>query len=142
MAGAPDPGIEVADHWTETDFATAAAGLIEHNQPFLGRSDYRRLAVTARHDGRLIGAIMGETGRQMAHLDLVWVADHARGRRLGSRLIEAAFEEARRRDCKGVWLDTYDFQARGFYEKHGFEQFAELAGFANGHTRYFMVKRF
>ena len=40
-----------------------------------------------------------------------------------------------------AWLDTYDFQARPFYERHGYAVFGELDGFPNGHRRWFMRKR-
>ena len=47
-------------------------------------------------------------------------------------------------DTEGVmdaWLDTYDFQARPFYERHGYEMFAELDDLPGGHRRWFMRKR-
>jgi len=37
-------------------------------------------------------------------------------------------------------FDTFDFQARGFYERLGYEAFAELQDFPRGHSRFFMKK--
>src|SRR5205823_2780313 len=37
-------------------------------------------------------------------------------------------------------LDTFDFQARGFYERLGYETFAEVQDFPRGHSRFFMKK--
>jgi ribosomal protein S18 acetylase RimI-like enzyme len=44
------------------------------------------------------------------------------------------------RGCIGVWLDTYAFQARGFYEKLGYEVFGTLADHPRGGGRFFMRK--
>jgi GNAT superfamily N-acetyltransferase len=49
---------------------------------------------------------------------------------------------ARERGCIGMWLDTFEFQARGFYEKLGFEVFGTIEDHPVGMNRYFMKKRF
>ena len=94
----------------------------------------------ARADGALQGGLVGETGRGMFHVDLLWVRPERRGAGLGSSLLGLAEAEARARGCAGVWLDTFDFQARPFYERHGYTVLGELGGFANGRIRYFMSK--
>jgi hypothetical protein len=37
-----------------------------------------------------------------------------------------AEQEAKARGCRGAWLDTYSFQARGFYERLGYAVFGAL----------------
>jgi hypothetical protein len=37
-------------------------------------------------------------------------------------------------------LDTFDFQAKDFYVKHGYEVFGVLEDCPEGHVRYFMKK--
>jgi hypothetical protein len=44
------------------------------------------------------------------------------------------------RGCHNAWLDTFEFQARGFYESLGYECFGELPDYPKGHARYFMKK--
>ncbi len=44
------------------------------------------------------------------------------------------------RGCEFVHLDTFNFQARGFYEKLGFVVYGTLTGFADGVERYHLVK--
>jgi GNAT superfamily N-acetyltransferase len=117
-------------------------GLIRMNEPMLGPRDVRPIGVFARSDGRLEGGLVGETGRGMLYIDLLWVRPERRGAGLGSRLLRMAEAEAEARACNGVWLDTYDYQARPFYERHGYAVFGELGGFANGHVRFFMSKHF
>jgi GNAT superfamily N-acetyltransferase len=45
------------------------------------------------------------------------------GKVVGKALMAQAENIARANGCIGLWLDTYEFQARGFYEKLGFEVF-------------------
>jgi hypothetical protein len=41
-----------------------------------------------------------------------------------------------------VWLDSFSFQAPGFYKKLGYSVFGTLPDFPKGETRYFFSKRF
>jgi ribosomal protein S18 acetylase RimI-like enzyme len=63
-----------------------------------------------------------------------------RGGGWGRALLERAEEEAIARGLQGVWLDTFSFQAPGFYQKLGYEVFGTLADYPPGHTRYFLRK--
>ena len=47
---------------------------------------------------------------------------------------------ARERGCIGLWLDTYWFQARSFYEKQGYEVFGALDDYPRGGQRFFLKK--
>jgi hypothetical protein len=42
---------------------------------------------------------------------------------------------------KNVFLDTFSFQAPGFYQKLGYRVFGELVDFPPGHTRQYLTKR-
>jgi len=136
-----DAEIALSDDVAAADAAFLRRGLLEHNQPFLGESDHRQLVVMARVDGEPVGGLLAETGRGVLLVDMLWLAPGHRRQGLGSRLLLAAEAEARRRGCGMAWLDTYDFQARAFYERHGYEVFGELDGLANGRRRHFMKKR-
>ncbi|GLZ51748.1 GNAT family N-acetyltransferase [Actinomycetospora sp. NBRC 106378] len=100
---------------------------------------YRTLAVLAHDDG-LVGGLAGYTHFSWLYVEQLWVDASRRGTGLGSALLRAAEDEARRRDCRGVWLDTYSFQARPFYEAHGYRLFGELADYPPGHAKYFLTK--
>jgi len=54
--------------------------------------------------------------------------------------MEEAERIARERGYLGIYLDTYDFQARPFYIKLGYEQFGELEGDAHTPRRFFLKK--
>lgn len=46
------------------------------------------------------------------------------------------------RGANAAHLDTYDFQALGFYEKRGYRVFGQLDDYPPGHTRYFLMTTF
>jgi GNAT superfamily N-acetyltransferase len=49
---------------------------------------------------------------------------------------------SRERGLAGMWLDTFAFQARPFYEKLGFSVFGEIENHPRGSSRFFLQKRF
>jgi ribosomal protein S18 acetylase RimI-like enzyme len=51
-----------------------------------------------------------------------------------------AEQEAIARGCRGAWLDTYSFQARGFYERLGYAVFGILNDYPPGQKRIFCTK--
>src|SRR5207237_10335246 len=93
-------------------------------------------------DGMLAGGLYGATMWRWLLIDGLWVAEQLRGRGLGRKLLLASEAEAMERGCGGVWLGTFDFQARGFYERLGYTVFAEVPGFPPGHSHYYLRKVF
>jgi GNAT superfamily N-acetyltransferase len=88
------------------------------------------------------GGLYGMDGFGWAFVKYLAVPDEYRGQGLGSRLLAEAEAIARARGYIGVWLDTFEFQARPFYEKLGYTVFGELEGAPNAIPRYFLKKRF
>ncbi len=74
-------------------------------------------------------------------VELLFVPDSMRRAGIGRQVLRAAEEEAARRGCVGVWLDTFSFQARGFYERLGYTVFGTLDDYPPGHNRFFLEKR-
>ena len=123
------------------DVAEVRSALGRYNRtqvPLVGHSEF---AVFARDaSGRIVGSVLAETGHGWLHISTAWVDESERGAGLGSRLLAAAEAEGRRMGCHGVYLDTFSFQARPFYERHGYEVFGTLENFPAGHERYFLRK--
>jgi GNAT superfamily N-acetyltransferase len=72
----------------------------------------------------------------------VWIHDSLRGQGVGTKLFDKAEAVAMERGCYGVWLDTFSFQAKGFYEKRGYQVLGTLAPFPENHSRYVLWKSF
>ena len=90
--------------------------IARHNVAVTRDTHYDPLAIVLR-DGR--GARRGFRRRLGGWLELtlLWVAEPLRGKGYWERLLRAAEEEARMQGCSGVFLSTFSFQARSFYER-------------------------
>jgi len=115
--------------------------LIAYNQAKTGRHDYRPLVLALENaDGTVAGGLLGRTAFDWLFVELLFIPESLRGRGLGTELMSQAEAEAVRRGCHGAWLDTFEFQARGFYERLGYACFGELTDYPVGSARYFMRK--
>lgn len=76
------------------------------------------------------------------YIDVLWVKEDYRKDGLGSMLLKEIENLAREKGCHLIHLDTFDFQAKDFYIKHGYEVFGTLDECPEGHKRYFLKKIF
>ena len=74
------------------------------------------------------------------YIDDMWVDEKYRRQGLGSDALQAVEREAERKGCHVLWVGTWDFQARPYYEKHGYEVFATLKDCPVGHEDYQLAK--
>ena len=92
------------------------------------------------HDGNLIGGIIGGTYWGWLYIDILWVDERYRRLGIGSKLLAAAENEAKRRRCHHVHVDTMSWQAPLFYKKHGYEIIGILPDIPTGHQKYLLCK--
>ena len=117
--------------------------LIAYNDAAAGPGGHQPLAVVVRDAaGAVIGGLWGTTSYRWLFVRYLVLPATMRGQGIGTRLMAAAQDEARRRDCLGMWLDTFSFQAEGFYHKLGFATFGTIADYPPGGARHFLAKRF
>ncbi|MGX5845096.1 GNAT family N-acetyltransferase [Mesorhizobium sp. ArgA1] len=92
--------------------------------------------------GNTIGGLWGKFYYDWLYIELIFVPQQCRGRGFGAKLVSSVEDWALRRGCIGVWLDTYEFQAPGFYRSLGYESFGCLPDYPRGFGRYFFRKLF
>jgi GNAT superfamily N-acetyltransferase len=131
----------LTDAPTEQEHAAIENGLIAFNRLNGVPNDWRPLAVLIREGDRTIGGLTGWTMWGWLFVTMFFVPAAQRGQGLGTRILRMAEDEARRRGCTGVWLDTHDWQAPRFYEKLGYTGCGGLPDYPHPHRRYFMQKR-
>ncbi len=132
--------IEVTDTPDEAHEAFVIAQTHAYNAAFT-QKDVRRLCVFVRDaDGRIIGGLTGKTYWHYLEVAFLWVSEQHRRVGHASKILQAAESEARHRGCKHVLLDTYSFQALGFYQKNGYKEFGRLTGFSGKHDRHYLHK--
>ena len=116
--------------------------IYEFNSAATGIADGQWLAIFVRDgDGRIVAGICGNTWGACAEIRQFWVEESRRNHGLGTKLLGAAEEEARRRGCRQMLLMTFSFQAPAFYARHGFEVVAVVDDHPHGHTNILLRKR-
>ena len=115
-------------------------GLLAFNRRALGKWEFKPLSVTLRHRGAIVGALYGETYLNWMYISLFWIADEFRGKGFGSKIVRMAEKEARKRGVRNAYVDTFSFQAPGFYKKLGYREFGKLNDFPAGHSRSWLTK--
>jgi GNAT superfamily N-acetyltransferase len=135
--------LTVETHPSPEDVQFLEDRLYEYNAVQTGVDDGQWLAIFVRDTQQTICAgIKGWTWCGSCYLQDLWVHKSLRGQGYGTKLLQAAEHEARTRGCHQVILDSYSFQAPGFYQKHGYEVFAVLEDHPRGHRNYYLRKRF
>jgi GNAT superfamily N-acetyltransferase len=134
--------IQLEDEPAPEDFQFVFDALTEYNRHYAPDIGYRPLCLFIRDaQNNIIGGLLGETAWGWLHVSILWLSEGLRGQGYGSRLLAMAEAEALIRDCHSAHLDTMDFQALPFYQKHGYLVFGQLDDFPIGHSRYFLRKK-
>jgi GNAT superfamily N-acetyltransferase len=116
--------------------------LYDFNSHVTRITDGEGLAIFVRDDGgHIVAGICGHTWGGYCEIRQFWVEESHRGGGLGTRLLEAAEQEARRRGCRQIFLMTFTFQAPAFYGKRGFETLATVDDYPRGHQNLLLRKR-
>ena len=135
--------ITLTDQPDPADTKFIEDGLAAYNLQFAPPYGTQRLVVLLRDDnGKLTGGLLGLTWWGWLRIDILWLDEAVRGQDWGTRLMEIAENEAIRRGCHHVFLDTMSFQALPFYLKLGYTVFGELDDLPTGlgHKMHFLQK--
>lgn len=140
--GHPDLVFSLTDTPDQDAKSEAAAALYRYNSEKAGVAD--RAPIGAKlidpAAGQVLGGLWGRTELGLLFVDTFFLPEEVRGRSLGGRLLSVAEEEAKRRGCKRAVVETSSFQAPGFYERHGYEEFGRVEFGLPGHARVFLRK--
>ncbi|MGK0190141.1 MAG: GNAT superfamily N-acetyltransferase [Verrucomicrobiales bacterium] len=90
--------------------------------------------------GELLGGLIGKTYWNYLEINYLWVSESCRGEGRAASMLKAAEDEAIKNACSHAFLNTFSFQALGFYRKMGYDEFGYLPDFAEGHSRHFLHK--
>ena len=136
----PEYSVVVEEDPSPDDVAVIAQGLGEYNLAKTATHG-RWFAAFLRDDQRtIVGGAHGWTFGHYMYVDLLWVDEPVRGQGHGRAVLLAAEQEGIGRGCRYSVLNTFSFQARGFYEKLGYRVFAELDDVVGPHRWYFLRK--
>jgi len=124
------------------DVEQLCTALQQFNHPFTGGGQESGVRIVARcPQGALLGGILADVALGWLEIHVLWVEPGERSAGLGTALLEECERRAREQGAHSARLDTFDWQAEGFYARHRYVVFARLADYPLGHERVFMRKR-
>jgi len=137
-----EPTRLVVDHDVPDGPETIEQLLRDYNRHNGPARNYQKLGILLKDDaGRTIGGLWGASRYRWLFIDHLFIPEHLRRTGLGTSLLHQAEDIARARDCIGVYLDTFAFQAPDFYQKLGYTIFGELKDFPPGASKFWLYKR-
>jgi GNAT superfamily N-acetyltransferase len=123
------------------EMALVRAGLMAFNESRVGPAQVQRVAVYLRDSqDQIRGGLVGFLAWQWLSVEWLWVDESLRGQGYGSSLLDQGEVLARDAGCIGARLDTYEFQAKPFYEKRGYIVFGVLEGYPANTRTYYLQK--
>ncbi len=126
---------------TEKEIAFVNSALAKFNEEKVGADNHELLNIVEYDENNsIIAGILGGTYWGWLHIDILWVAEKCRMQGIGSKLLKAAEEEAKKRGCHSVHIDTMSWQAPEFYKKHGYKIISELENIPAGNKKFHLIK--
>ena len=90
--------------------------------------------------GKLLGGFRGEIYFHWLFVNVLIVQEHERGKGLGTRLLLEGEARAKAKGALRSRLDTFEWQAPGFYLKRGYRELLKMPDYYQHHALSLMVK--
>ena len=90
--------------------------------------------------GRLLAGLVAETFGNWLEIEYLFVKEDLRGQGIGSQLLQRAESEAKKRNCCFAFVNTYQFQAPAFYQKHDYQEVFTLKDYPCTGQRHYYQK--
>jgi len=130
---------------TKEEQRVIGLGLNEHNSSqvaFSQEPDWIAINRCIKDCDRVVGGIIAYIYCwKILCIDILWVDPEHRNKGYATALMNDAENTAKEIGCRLAHLDTFDFQAKGLYEKLGYTVFGVLEDCPEGHSRYYMSKK-
>ncbi|MDC9582825.1 GNAT family N-acetyltransferase [Xenorhabdus sp. PR6a] len=132
--------MHITDTPNSQDEAYVIQNLWAHNQQYSDVDIHPLFLTITDEDNQIIAGLIAKTWWGGLEIQYLWVDKKYRKKGFGKQLMLQAEKEALNRHCHMAYVDTFDFQARGFYEKLGYKAYGELGGYSHKYTRFYLTK--
>ena len=105
----------------------------------VAESEPLNLYVEGEH-GEIMAGLVAETFGNWLEIEYLFVKEDLRGQGIGSQLLHQAESEAKKRNCRFAFVNTYQFQAPAFYQKHGYKEVFTLKDYPYTGQRHYYQK--
>ena len=72
--------------------------------------------------GNLLAGLVAETFGNWLEIEYLFVKEELREQGIGSKLLQEVESEAKNRNCRFAFVNTYQFQAPDFYKMYGYKE--------------------
>ena len=90
--------------------------------------------------GQLMAGLVAETFGNWLEIEYLFVKEDLRGQGIGSQLLHQAESEAKKRNCRFAFVNTYQFQAPAFYQKYGYKEVFTMKDYPYTGQRHYYQK--
>ena len=90
--------------------------------------------------GNLMAGLVAETFGNWLEIEYLFVKEELRGQGIGSKLLQRAESEAKKRNCRFAFVNTYQFQAPDLYISHGYKEVFTLQDYPYTGQRFYYQK--
>ena len=90
--------------------------------------------------GEIMAGLVAETFGNWLEIEYLFVKEDLRGQGIGSQLLQQAESEAKKINCRFVFVNTYQFQAPAFYQKQGYKEVFTLKDYPYTGQRHYYQK--
>ena len=91
-------------------------------------------------NGEIMAGLVAETFGNWLEIEYLFVKEDLRGQGIGSQLLHQAESEAKMRNCRFAFVNTYQFQAPTFYQKQGYKEVFILKDYPYTGQRHYYQK--
>lgn len=125
---------------SQADNNVVSEGVFASHEKIIGERDTHFSIFLKNDSGKIFGGIQAFFDTESIYIDILWVEENLRKQGYGTKLLEAAEQEAINNGCIFSTTDTWDFQAEKFYLKNGYERMGEIKNYWFNHSRIFLRK--
>ena len=127
---------------TESQKAQEIGNLIRsYNRSKREKAESEPLNLYVENDsGEVLAGLVAETFGNWLEIEYLFVKEHLRGQGIGSQLLQRAESEAKKRNCRFAFVNTYQFQAPAFYQKYGYKEVFTLKDYPYTGQRHYYQK--
>lgn len=126
---------------TDIEQGSILRALRQFNRAHTSPDPQGSFAVTLESDERaVVGGLWADYGYDWMYIKYLVLPESARGKGTGTTMMKQAEDRARALGLFGIWVDTFSFQAPGFYEKLGFSKFGEIENHPRGEVSILLQK--
>ena len=90
--------------------------------------------------GEVLAGLVAETFGNWLEIEYLFVKEGLRGQGIGSQILQRAESEAKKRNCRFAFVNTYQFQAPAFYQKHGYKEVFTMKDYPYTGQRHYYQK--